>query len=324
VEVVSEQHETTTYLANVGTNILEFAYLTEATGDKRYARAAQSVLDRILKISEDQALAPMDLDPYAARFATQHVTVGPMGDSYFEYLLKRYLQGGCKEHDLLVTWKTAMEEMRKGLLSRSQVGDLTWIASWAERDNPPSDNINPQSIGMDHLACYVGGMLALASHFVPEEEVEDWWLPTGIEVTRTCYEMYQLSPSGLAPDSVVFDDNGMQTADASFRLRPETLESLFYLFRVTGNITYREMSWKIFQSIDDNLKTEYGYAMAADVMETPLQKEDAEATWMGAETLKYALLTQMPPEKLPLDKFTFNTEAHPLPAASGCVRNSRA
>lgn len=172
--------------------------------------------------------------------------------------------------------------------------------------------------GMEHLSCFVGGMLALASQYIPTEEVEEWWLPTGVEITRTCYEMYHNSPSGLAPEVVSFDQNGMQPIDAHYKLRPETLESLFYLYRITGNETYRDWSWDIFQAINNKTKTTYGFATVQNVLERSPTLEDKEETFMGAETLKYALLTQLPSTAMSLDKFVFNTEAHPLPAAKAC------
>merc|ERR1719265_546264 len=153
---------------------------------------------------------------------------------------------------------------------------------------------------MGHLSCYVGGMLASASDYVPAAEVEEWWLPTAIEITRTCYEMYRLSPLGLAPELVVFDEDGMHAAEADYRLRPETLESLFFLHRITGNSTYREWSWNIFEAIRSTTETKYGFATVSDVMKTAPHLKDSEETFMGAETLKYALLTQMPMESFSL------------------------
>lgn len=48
-------------------------------------------------------------------------------------------------------------------------------------------------------------------------------------------------------------------------LRPETVESLFYLSRLTGNKTYKEWGWNIFQAFEENSRVEAGYVGLKDV-----------------------------------------------------------
>ena len=48
-------------------------------------------------------------------------------------------------------------------------------------------------------------------------------------------------------------------------LRPETVESLFYLWRLTGNKTYQEWGWNIFQAFEKNSRVEFGYVGLKDV-----------------------------------------------------------
>ena len=48
-------------------------------------------------------------------------------------------------------------------------------------------------------------------------------------------------------------------------LRPETVESLFYLWRLTGNKTYQEWGWNIFQAFEKNSRIESGYVGLKDV-----------------------------------------------------------
>lgn len=287
-------------LADAGSNIIEFSYLSEATGDPRYKAAADNNEARLLQLADDakQHLLPQFLEPRSLRSATPQVTVGAFGDSYFEYLLKSYLQSGQTERKLLQEWKAAMQEMQQRLLHYSEEG-FAYLSVGGSNT-------------MDHLSCFMGGLLALGAHLVPKEDAEDWWLPLGIEITRTCYELYHRSPSGLAPDTVEFDET-ITPLDRGYRLRPETLESLFYLYRVTGNETYRQWSWEIFEAINKHTRTSWGFASVRDASKVPVVLEDSEETFMGAETLKYALLIHLPEEVLPLDHFIMNTEAHPLP-----------
>merc|ERR1719333_807004 len=137
---------------------------------------------------------------------------------------------------------------------------------------------------MEHLACFVGGMLALGAQSVPAEDREDWWLPTGAEITRTCYEMYARSPSGLAPEQITFASGEMAPKKnfEQFMLRPETLESLFYMHRLTGNQTYRDWSWRIFKAIDSRTRAPWGFAAAETIggRGKPVVLEDKQETFM--------------------------------------------
>jgi mannosyl-oligosaccharide alpha-1,2-mannosidase len=251
-------------------------------------------------------LAPMFLDASSERFSGNTVSMAACADSYFEYLLKMYLLSGKTDMDALHTWKAAMNQMRKTLVGVSRE-KLTYVAVSGfagSRGGPVST--------MDHLSCFVGGSLALGWYFVPKEHAEDWWLQTGIDITRSCYETYRRSPPGLGSEVNQFGDR-IYPMERQYRLRPETLESLFYLYRITGNSTYRDWSWKIIQAINKTARTKYGFAKVVDTQSSSVRLEDSQETFMGAETLKYALLIQLPAEVLPLEKFVFNTEAHPFP-----------
>jgi len=290
-------------LADVGSNLLEFSYLSEASNDPSYKAAGYRNEAQLLKLAArtHRHLAPKFLDPTTNRHATSDVSVGSYADSYFEYLLKGYIQSGLKDVALLVEWKSAMEEVRKRLI-RTSKGGYTFIAT----------NANRRSDTMEHLSCFMGGLLALGSYAVPEKERESWWLPVGAEITRTCYELYHQSPSGLAPEVATIGKT-IYAEERGYRTRPETLESLFYLYRITGNKTYRDWSTEIFTAINKQTRTQYGFASVLDVTRVPVRLQDSEETFVGAETLKYALLVHLPSTVLPLDKFVLNTEAHPLP-----------
>merc|ERR1712032_1300868 len=101
-----------------------------------------------------------------------------MGDSYFEYLLKGYLQSGNTDMHKLTVWKAAMNEMREALIRKSPDG-WTYVAREATRHGKRWT----ASPVMDHLACFVAGMLIIASRFVGASLADDWWLPVGTEIT---------------------------------------------------------------------------------------------------------------------------------------------
>lgn len=62
---------------------------------------------------------------------------------------------------------------------------------------------------------------------------------------------------------------------------PETVESLFIAYRLTGDPRYREHGWRIFQSIEKHCRVETGgYATVVNVDEVPAKLEDRMETFL--------------------------------------------
>ncbi|KAI8145813.1 glycoside hydrolase [Fennellomyces sp. T-0311] len=106
--------------------------------------------------------------------------------------------------------------------------------------------------------------------------------------------------------------NGLRPGDRHYNLRPETLESIYILYRITGDPVYQEYGWEIFQSLEKYCKTEAAYATINNVDDQNTGKLDSMESFLFAETLKYLYLLFSPPDVISLDKFVFNTEAHPF------------
>ncbi|KAF8752231.1 Glycosyl hydrolase family 47 [Rhizoctonia solani] len=105
-------------------------------------------------------------------------------------------------------------------------------------------------------------------------------------------------------------------SDARWLSRPEgekTLESVFLLWRTTKDPVWRERGWAAFQAIEKYSKTKYGYGSVTHVDNKAASSRDrSQPSYFLAETLKYLFLLFSDDSALPLDKFIFNTEAHPL------------
>ncbi|KAJ7473993.1 glycoside hydrolase family 47 protein [Mycena latifolia] len=96
--------------------------------------------------------------------------------------------------------------------------------------------------------------------------------------------------------------------------RPETVESLFLAWRLTGDVRYRNHAWEIFEAIERHCRLPGGgYATILDVDTLPGRLDDKQETFYLSETLKYLFLTFEDANKMPLDEYVLNTEAHPLP-----------
>ncbi|KND03579.1 uncharacterized protein SPPG_01054 [Spizellomyces punctatus DAOM BR117] len=115
-------------------------------------------------------------------------------------------------------------------------------------------------------------------------------------------------------------DFEIHAMDAHNLLRPETIESFFVLWRVTGNEIWREWGWTMFERFEKWAKVDGGYTSLNDVRKTPPPPRDKMETFFLGETLKYFYLLfsdEQGPRGVPLDKYVLNTEAHPFPKFDG-------
>jgi len=297
--------------SEVSTVQLEFIRLTQVTGDVRFRAAVTRVADKMAVLAATSRPHPYLL-PIFIQVESGHlsgpISLGARGDSYYEYLLKQWIQsGGTILGD---RYFNAAEAIRQHLVVK--VNNKTFIAEM---------NIAGELVyKMDHLVCFLPGVYALGTTLVNTSH----HLRLAQDLMETCYAMYQYSPIGLAPEIIMFDCTNctynsfyIKRNDEHNLLRPETVESLFVLWRVTRDPKYRQWGWEIFKSFQQHCKVSSGgYSSIRSVVKKPIILEDKmESFWM-AETLKYLYLLFAEEDVLPLDKWVFNTEAHPFPVVS--------
>ncbi|OAL22768.1 hypothetical protein AYO20_11117 [Fonsecaea nubica] len=105
-----------------------------------------------------------------------------------------------------------------------------------------------------------------------------------------------------------FTDHG----DNRYILRPEAIESVFIMYRITGDPRYQDIAWGMFQSIEKATRTPIAHAAVHDVRHAQPGKSDRMESFWLAETLKYFYLIFSEPTLVSLDDWVLNTEAHPL------------
>ncbi|KAJ6808283.1 mannosyl-oligosaccharide 1,2-alpha-mannosidase MNS1-like [Iris pallida] len=290
-------------LADSGTEQLEFIALSQRTGDLKYQQKAENVITQLRKTFPSDGLLPIYIDPETGTVSSHStITFGAMGDSFYEYLLKAWVQGNKTEtvKHYREMWETSME----GLLSLVRKTTPSSFSYICEK------NGGSLSDKMDELACFVPGMLALGSSGYGSEKAEKI-LSLAEELAWTCYNFYQSTPTKLAGENYFFNPGQDLSVGTSWNiLRPETVESLVYLWRFTGNKTYQEWGWNIFQAFEKNSRIESGYVGLKDV--NTGMKDNMMQSFFLAETLKYLYLLFSPPSFISFDEWVFNTEAHPL------------
>lgn len=205
-----------------------------------------------------------------------------------------------------------------------------------------------------HLTCFAGGMLALggklienATHIEKGEKLMDgcvWTyqaIPLGImpesfnmlpcESADHCpwdvekWRRATLKRAGLKGDMSAEEADEIiankripkgftAIGDPRYVLRPEAIESMFILYRITGRKDLLESAWKMWEAVEENTKTPLANSALIDITVThgkPEMADSMESFWVG-ETLKYYYLMFSEPDLISLDEYVFNTEAHPL------------
>jgi len=291
-------------IAEVGTCQLEFRYLSHHSGDPTYAIFADRAFNAILDATPDMGLISIYLKGH--RNPVRHgstVTMGARGDSYYEYLLKQYLQTSQIEQKFLQRWKLAMEDMMKRLVRISEDG-YTYVAK--EIDGKVVHEF-------DHLCCFVAGMLIQGQHELPYGTVPENYQEIAAEITRTCQAMYK-TETGLAPEIIDFSQGIMsiKPTDSFSLLRPEAVEAMYYMWYYTGDHKYREWAYSVLEALNRSARTTYGFSSVQSVDVKDHSMRDTCESFFYAETLKYLFLVQADPGLVPLDQYVFNTEGHPL------------
>ncbi|KAJ6608840.1 glycoside hydrolase [Mycena sp. CBHHK59/15] len=336
--------------AEASTLQLEFRYLGYLTDNLDYWDKVENVMKVIRKARIPNGLTPIFMGFEHGQFMTSDIRLGSRGDSYYEYLLKQYLQTGSVETVYRDMYDEAMHAIHVNLIETSNNKKLTYTAEIHPKRLVHNNQMSwVRALKQDHLVCFLGGSLmlgatttgALQKVSVPPtlEQLSpvgqrDW--TTGVQLIETCVDTYRTA-TGLAPEIVYFRDKLEKHGDwyikdakppgeppvydARYILRPETVESLFIAWRLTGNPRYRTYGWEIFQAIEKHCRVETGgYASVLNVEEVPATLEDKMETFLMSETLKYLYLLFADNTILPLDEFVFNTEAHPLPIFSPSIR----
>ncbi|KAI4816445.1 hypothetical protein KUCAC02_008772 [Chaenocephalus aceratus] len=299
-------------LAEVTSIQLEFRELSRLTQDPQYQEVVNEVMKLVHKLpGKHDGLVPMFINTNSGQFTHKGVfTLGARADSYYEYLLKQWIQGGKTEDDLLEDYLQAVEGVKKHLVRQTGSGRLTFVGELSHT------RFNPK---MDHLVCFLPGTLALGAHNgLPGDHMD-----LAVQLMETCHQMYKQMETGLSPEIAHFNlqasdgqDIFVKPADRHNLLRPETVESLFYMYRFTKDTKYRDWGWDILESFNNHTKVPGGgYTSINNVrdIENPAPRDKMESFFLG-ETLKYFyLLFSDDMELLNLDKYVFNTEAHAFP-----------
>ncbi|CAH2251956.1 mannosyl-oligosaccharide 1,2-alpha-mannosidase IA [Pelobates cultripes] len=293
-------------LAEFGTLHLEFTHLTEVSGNPIFAEKVMNIRKVLNRLDKPQGLYPNYLNPSSGQWGQNHVSVGGLGDSFYEYLLKAWLMSSKTDEEAKKMYYDAVQAIETHLIRKSSSG-LTYIAEW-------KGGLLEHKMG--HLTCFAGGMFALGADSAPEDKTGHH-MELAAEIARTCHESYDRTTTKLGPEAFRFDGGVEAIAtrqnEKYYILRPEVIETYLYMWRFTHDPKYRQWGWEAVQALEKNCRVEAGYSGVRDVYAAYPSHDDVQQSFFLAETLKYLYLLFSDDDLLPLEHWIFNTEAHPLP-----------
>uniref|UniRef100_A0A915AN77 alpha-1,2-Mannosidase n=1 Tax=Parascaris univalens TaxID=6257 RepID=A0A915AN77_PARUN len=299
-------------LSEFGSLHLEFEYLSRITNRTVFYDKVARIREVLSSLEKPEGLYPNYLNPKTGKWGQKHVSIGALGDSFYEYLLKSWILSSKRDNDAKRLYDDAIAAVEKHLLYFSKQSKLAYFAELK------GSRVEHK---MDHLACFIGGLFALQSMNEDSLEQRDKALNLAKQIGNTCHESYIRSAVGIGPESFRFTPDveavAISEREKYYIQRPEVIETWFYLWRATHDEKYRDWCWSAAQAIQKYCRTASGYSGIRDVYTTNVELDDVQQSFLFAETFKYLFLVFSEDEVLPLGKWVFNTEAHPFPVASG-------
>ena len=321
---------------------------------------------------------PVSIDAETPSFADDNFfTLGGMSDSLYEYFPKHYLLLGGLLQQPKSLYENFIKVAKNFLFFRIyNPSNLPIQVSGDIRVLDGGDtHLIPRG---QHLTCFTGGMVGLASKIFNRlddlqtaEELTQGCIwaydsaPNGIapelftvlpcpkdsawnwddKVWHDALISSYGPPSRTTPDvqEIIKEKRVWKgivgVDDRRYILRPEAIESVFMMWRITGKIEYQEAAWRMFQAVEKVSRTEVAAAAIADITVVgeeskskdnkrdeqaiegekreegsavrAQQMDSMESFWL-AETLKYFYLVFEEWDVVSLDEWVLNTEAHPL------------
>jgi ER degradation enhancer, mannosidase alpha-like 2 len=271
--------------AEVGTLLIEFGTLSKLTGKPIYHDQAKRAVVELYNRRSPLGLVGSSINVKTGEWTDPVSHIGGGIDSYYEYLLKASIlfdDKGCER-----MWKTSIEAVNKYLADEAPSG------FWYGQADMNSGKRTSTYFGS--LDAFFPGTLALSGDIDRARRLED-----------SAYKMW--TTFGIEPEEINYQT--MKLVSPGYELRPEIIESAYYLHYFTHDPRYLEMGRAFFESLTKYCRNGTGYTALSDV-EKKKKKDEMESFFL-AETLKYLYLLFAPTQALDLSKVVFNTEAHPI------------
>jgi mannosidase alpha-like ER degradation enhancer 2 len=275
--------------AETGTLLIEFGTLSKLTGKPIFFEKAKRALVETYNRRSKIGLVGEWINVETGEWTNTDSHISGAIDSYYEYLLKCSLLFG--DPDCKRMWNESITSINRYLADGVRADGE--IQLWYGHADMNTGARRATTYGA--LDAFFPAVLALSGDLKRAKLLQD-----------SSYQMWKFV--GLEPEE--FDYRAQKITAPGYPLRPEIIESTYYLYRYTKDEKYRYMGERLWRDFVKHCRTEDGYAALKNV-ETK-EKSDSMQSFLFAETFKYFYLLFAPPSTLDFDRVIFNTEAHPI------------
>ena len=288
--------------AEAGTLLIEFGTLAKLTRRPVFYDKAKRALVEVYKRRSPIGLVGTWINVETGQWTNTDSHISGAIDSYYEYLLKCAILFNDK--DCREMWNASIAAINQHL--RDETKGRMKPELWYGHADMNTGKRGDTTYGA--LDAFFPAVLAMSGDLNRARLLQE-----------SSYRMWMLH--GIEPEEL--DYQTMQVKSAGYPLRPEIIESTYYLYHYAGTRASRapssarldpnhyqkmaEMMWKDFVK---HCRTEVAYATLKSVVTK--EKSDSMQSFLFAETFKYFYLLFVPPRTLDFDRVIFNTEAHPI------------
>ncbi len=271
--------------AEAGTLLVEFGALSKLTRRPVFYDKAKRALVEVYKRRSKLGLIGTRINVETGEWTNTDSHVSAEIDSYYEYLLKCWLLFG--DRDCRRMWRESVAAVNRHLADEVR-GEL-W---YGHADMHTGRRTETTSGALD---AFFPAVLALSGDTARARRLQ-----------ASSFKMWSLH--GIEPETL--DYKTMKVVHAGYPLRPEIVESTYYLHHYTRDPRYLREGERMFEDFVRHCKTDEAYAALKSVVTK--EKADSMQSFLFAETFKYFYLLFAPPRTLPFGSVVFNTEAHPI------------
>ena len=275
--------------AETGTLLTEFGTLSKLTRKAVFYEKAKRALVETYKRRSPIGLIGTRINVETGQWTNPDSHISAEIDSYYEYVLKSWLL--FDDQDCKRMWLESIAAINKYLADEG--GAKSESELWFGHADMNSGTRTGTTYGA--LDAFFPSVLALSGDLKRAKRLQD-----------SSFKMWKLH--GIEPEELNYKT--MELVSAGYPLRPEIVESTYYLYHYTKDPHYLEMGKSLFADFVKYCKTDEGYAALKSVITK--EKSDSMQSFLFAETFKYFYLLFAPANTLNFDKVIFNTEAHPL------------
>ncbi len=279
--------------AETGTLLIEFGTLSRVSRNPIFYEKAKRALVETYNRRSPIGLVGTRINVETGKWTNPGSHISAEIDSYYEYLLKSWLLFG--DEDCKRMWLSSIQSVHRYLADEVDRGVSRRVdpERWYGHADMNTGKRTATTYGA--LDAFFPAVLALSGDLRQAARLQD-----------SSIRMWRLH--GIEPE--VLNYQTMEVMHAGYPLRPEIVESTYYLYHYTRNPKYLEMGKTLFEDFVKYCKTDEGYAALKSVVTK--EKSDSMQSFLFAETFKYFYLLFAPPATLNFERVIFNTEAHPM------------